>query len=167
MIDMPASPGAPCRYRRERKRGEKLREKYKDNYIPIKTGVIQGCLRCETFRAYRAAAVPASPSSCPALWKKRCHLELLRCARKWKLHSKENYKHIKHFLAKLRFSSIASVKDGLKPLLFIFCKSRRTVSRRRKKRRDVLGFTEMGAARTSLAACRNASLVCFSNSVGM
>lgn len=40
MIDMPASPGAPCRDTRKRKRGEKRRRgKYKDNYIPIKTRV--------------------------------------------------------------------------------------------------------------------------------
>lgn len=37
MIDMPASPGAPCRDTRERKRSEKRRGKYKDDYVPIKT----------------------------------------------------------------------------------------------------------------------------------
>lgn len=92
-------------------------------------------------------------------------MELLRRARKWKLHSKENYKDIKHFLAKQRFCLITSVKDGLKPLLFSSCESRRTASCTRKKRR--LGSREMGAAGSSLAASRNASLVCFSNSVGM
>lgn len=95
-------------------------------------------------------------------------MELLRCAREWKLHSKENYKHIKQFLVKQRFCPITSVKDGLKPLLFPSYESSRTVfCRRKKRRRDELGFREMGAVGNKLAASRNALLVCFSNSVGM
>jgi len=80
-------------------------------------------------------------------------LELFRHARKWKLHSKENCKHIKHFLEKQRFFPITSVKGGLKPLLFPSCKSRRTVSCTTKQRSsDVLGSKEMGAVGGSMAA---------------
>lgn len=136
MIDMPASPGAPCRETEQRKRGETRRGKHKDNYIPVKTGVKWGCLRWETFRAYGAAAVLASPSSCLTLWEKRCLLEVLRCARKWKLHSKEKYKHIKHFLAKHRFCPIESVKDGLKPFLFPSCEFQEDCVLQKKEKKE-------------------------------